>query len=303
MRFELLPPVPAVTLARQLRQIPLFGFVSVEELFRISEIAKQVRYEPEATVQEAGSAAEYLQVLVEGRVSVRTANGSEKEVDPPTMLGVREVLEGRPLSESVRATAESVALVMEAEEFRSLLSHNIELAQGLFRTILGTPSGDSSMVSIGSFSRDDSSLPEPLKPVDKVLLLQGLAIFARASADELYELAAVTREITLEAEESVFSESDPPSILQILSGELELRAAEASRAPIEVRAGQVLGIDETLSGSRWAWRAVASEPLRALQLERESLLRLLSDRIDLLQVIFGALFVTRDLTGAPSANE
>ena len=44
MRFELLPPVPAVTGVRQLRPIPLFSFASVDELFRFSTIAQQVRH-------------------------------------------------------------------------------------------------------------------------------------------------------------------------------------------------------------------------------------------------------------------
>ena len=292
MRFELLPPIPAVTLARQLQQIPLFAFASVEELFHLAEIAKQVRYVPGATVQEAGSPAEYMQILLEGRIRIRTANGNEKEASPPTMVGTQEVLEGKPLFGSVQATVESVALVMEAEEFRSLLSHNIQLAQGLFRTFFDTTSGNNPRDSISSIRQINSVLPEPLKTVDKVLLLQELSIFSLASAKELYELATMTQEVKLKAEATAFSEGDPSSIFQILSGELELQPVEVSRKPTLVGANQVIGVKETLSGMHWDRPAVVSKPIRALQLERESLLRLLSDRIDLLQVIFGALFIT-----------
>ena len=68
MRFELLPPVPAVVLADQLRRIPLFSFVDVDELFRISSIARQVRHEVGVTIQEEGTPVEYIQVLVEGKI-------------------------------------------------------------------------------------------------------------------------------------------------------------------------------------------------------------------------------------------
>ncbi len=51
MRFELLPPVPAVTVVRQLRPIPLFSCVSVDELFRFSAIAQQVGHTQGSTFQ------------------------------------------------------------------------------------------------------------------------------------------------------------------------------------------------------------------------------------------------------------
>src|SRR5207249_5271055 len=44
-RAKWLEPLPAVEVASRLRGVPLFELVSVDELFRIAAIGKQVRYE------------------------------------------------------------------------------------------------------------------------------------------------------------------------------------------------------------------------------------------------------------------
>src|SRR3990172_673449 len=95
IQFELLPPVPAISLVRRLKEIPLFRFASVDELFRIATISRQVRYGAGARVQERGVPAEYIQVLVQGRF--RVANGREdgsEVLAPPAMLGFQDVLKG-----------------------------------------------------------------------------------------------------------------------------------------------------------------------------------------------------------------
>lgn len=292
MRFELLPPVPAVTLARRLRAIPLFGFASVDELFRISSIARQVRYEPSAEVQSLGGPADYIQVLVEGNFRVSNGSGEDVVASPPKMLGFQEVLEGTSLREDAVAETESVALVMPAEEFRTLLSANIEMAQGLFRMLLGARDG-AGVIRPASPARYEPRDRE-LKTVEKVMFLQALPILARATAEELYALAAVSREVELEAESTAFTQGDPPAILVLLSGEIRLEPAE----PAEERAlpGDCLGFGETLAGTRWSRTGRVVSSGRALRVEREALLDLLSERTDLLQSIFGVLF--RDERGA-----
>ena len=142
MQFEPIAPVPAVTLAERLRQIPLFRFVSVDELFRVSAISQQVRYETNSTVQEKGAQAEYIQILLEGSFEIQNGQHGAEHLDPPAMLGFQEVLEGTTIRNEAQASTESVALVMPAEEFRTLLSANIELAQGLFRMLLEQNGGD-----------------------------------------------------------------------------------------------------------------------------------------------------------------
>lgn len=287
MQFEPLAPVPAVTLARQLREIPLFRFASVDELFRISVISRQVRYHSGATVQTKGGAADYIQVLVEGAFELHDGTRDVELLHPPTMLGFQEVLEGTTIRQTANARSESVALVLPAEDFRALLSANIELAQGLFRMLLDRSEG-----MAPSTMRADTVSPLPeerLKTVDKVMFLQTVPAFARASADELYAIAAISREVWCEPDEVLFSEGHPSSICLVLSGQLRLEPPSGEKG-VTVGAGECVGVNETLAGADWSWRARATSPLRGLRIDREALYELLADQMDLLQGIFGAIF-------------
>ena len=180
MQFELLAPVPAVTLARKLREIPLFRFASVDELFRISTIAQQVRYDERSKVQERGAQAAYIQVLLEGAFEVTTEQQQTERVEPPAMLGFREVVAGVTLQTDATAVSDSIALVMAAEEFRTLLSANIELAQGLFRMLLEEKKPGPDPAPSQTRASQALQAPTPggeLKSVDKVLYLQILPVF------------------------------------------------------------------------------------------------------------------------------
>ena len=293
MQFEPLAPVPAVTLAERLRQIPLFRFVSVDELFRISAISQQVRYQAGSTVQVRGAPAEYIQVLLEGSFEIRDGPNGNERLNPPAMLGFQEVLEGGTIRNEAYASTESVALVMPAEEFRTLLAANIELAQGLFRMLLEQNRGDASPSRIRVSSPvqpvQAPRLTEDLKTVDKALYLQTLPIFARATADELYVLAAITREVSFQLDEILFSEGHPSSILLVLAGSIALELPSGGESA-NASAGDCLGTEETLAGSDWSWRGQATSPGKALRIDREVLFELLADHTDLLQGIFGAIF-------------
>jgi CRP-like cAMP-binding protein len=301
MRFELLPPVPAVVLADQLRQIPLFSFVDVDELFRISSIARQVRHDASATMQEEGAPVEYIQVLVEGRIRVTGKDRGVEELSPPTLLGFQEVLEGAPLRETAQAIEDSICLAIAAEEFRALLSDNIELAQGLFQQLLSAPStnGRPSLMRRAVHLDERPLVLEAgraLKPIEKVLLLQELPVFSRTTADELFALAAIAQDFPLVDNERVFTEGDAPAIHIVLSGELSVQSPdkkdnEGDEGEKEVvNAGDALGLHETLAGTPFNWRANVAKGGMALRIERDRLFEVLADQEDLLQALFSALF-------------
>lgn len=290
IHFELLPPVPAISLVRRLREIPLFRFASMDELFRIATISRQVRYGTGAGVQERGAPAEYIQVLVQGRFRVANGRDDGSEVlAPPAMLGFQEVLKGTPLQSSATAETECIALVMPAEEFRTLLAANIELAQGLFRMLLETSGTSDRTTSEGRapsfrYEHRESSL----STLEKVMYLQTVPILSHATAEELYEVAAIAREITLTREECLFTPGAPASIVLLLSGGIELTSAAGSKERAEP--GTAIGVRETLAGASFAETALIVASGRALQIDREPLFDLLADRMDLLQGVFSAVF-------------
>jgi Cyclic nucleotide-binding domain len=293
VRFELLPPVPAIQLVRRLKETPLFRFASMDELFRISTISQQARYPSRAIVQKQSDPTEYIQILLEGSFRIGDGSAEAHSVSPPALLGYREVLQGTPLSEDAVAETESIALVMPAEEFRVLLAANIELAQGLFRMLL-EHSPENGRVSVSGETRplaEAASASGPLRPVDKMVLLQSVPMFSHATAEEIYALAAIARELPIETGASVFAPGAAASILLLLSGELELTAdgSSSSAGP-----GRCLGVNETFAGATWAIGGRVTRPGKALLIERDPLFELLSDRMDLLQGIFSAVFRGRD---------
>ncbi len=289
IRFELLPPVPAISLVRRLKEIPLFRFASMDELFRIATISRQVRYGAGARVQERGAPAEYIQVLVQGcfRVADGREDGSEV-LAPPAMLGFQEVLKGTALQSSATAELESIALVLPAEEFRTLLAANIELAQGLFRMLLD-PSGSRDRTSFDgrSASFRYEHRERPLTTVERVMCLQTIPILSHATAEEIYEVAAIAREIPLTVPENLFTPGAPAAIVLLLTGAVELESAAGSRS---FGAGSSMGVRETLAGASFADTGRVVESGRALQIDREPLFDLLADRMDLLQGVFSAVF-------------
>jgi len=289
IQFELLPPVPAISLVHRLREIPLFRFTSMDELFRIATISRQVRYAAGSRVQEQGAPAEYIQVLVQGRFRVNNGREDGSELlAPPAMLGFQEVLKGTALQGSATAEVESIALVMPAEEIRTLLAANIELAQGLFRMLLG-PSGKQERAAYAgrapSFRYDEREAP--LKTVEKVMYLQTVPILSHATAEELYEVAAIAREIALVEPEILFSAGAPASIVLLLSGSIEISSAEGND---KVEAGACIGVRETLAGASFLETARIVASGKALQIDRDPLFDLLADRMDLLQGVFSAVF-------------
>jgi len=303
MQFEPLPPVPAVTLARQLRKIPLFRFVSIDELFRIATISQQVRYDAGSKVQEQGTHPRYIQVLLEGAFELTDGStGESQTLEPPAMLGFREVLEGTTTQRPAQASIESIALAMPAEEFRELLSANIDLAQGLFRILLDhdgseEPAAPPSRVRMTEQPAAPSS-DATLKTVDKALVLQSVPVFARTTGEELYALASITQHKSHDTDAVLFSQGHAASIWLLLDGAIEL-STSSGESLVALDAGECLGVSETLAGSEWSWNARAAEPGRALVIEHDALFELLSDRLDLLQTIFGAVFLEgkRGITG------
>jgi CRP-like cAMP-binding protein len=300
VRFELLAPVPAIQLVRQLKEIPLFRFASMDELFRISTISRQARYSAGAVVQKQGAATEYIQVLLQGGFQVGDGAAEPRSVSPPAMLGFREVLQGTPLQEDACSETESIALVMPAEEFRVLLAANIELAQGLFRMLLEPSNHSSSRVPSETETETETesraiangSFPGALRAVDKMMLLQTVPMFSHATAEEMYALAAIARELPLEAETTLFSSGAAASILLLLSGELLITTGGGS--PATAGPGRCLGVNETFAGASFGSSARVTRPGKTLQIERDPLFELLSDRMDLLQGIFSAVFHRRD---------
>lgn len=294
-----LEPLPAVELANRLRTVPLFAFVSVDELFRIAVLGRQIGYEAGRSLYEAGRPVESLQFLLEGRVSAARPDGEVKYVAAPAVLGFEAVIEGSPAEKNIRAVDTSVTLSLTTEEFLSLLSENVEVAQGIFRLMLDRRGGPGwHTVMHGSIAAPLQRKVEagPLQPVDTILLLQSSPLLGRATATQLVGLAAVARPIALKTGADPLAGAEP-SILVVLSG--SLRVERDGAATERAAAGDVVGIYETLGGVTFPVRAEVEIEGKALRFLRSDVLDLLADDIGLLRGIFSALLRVPESTATP----
>ena len=73
---------------------------------------------PRQTIYQEGQVPNDLHLLLDGRVRITAPDGSAREVTPPAPLGVEEVLEGRPLSDTARTVQTSICLQLTLEEAR-----------------------------------------------------------------------------------------------------------------------------------------------------------------------------------------
>ena len=299
-----LEPLPSVEIASRLRAIPIFASVATDELFRIARTGRQTRLDPGHVVFEAGSLPTHVHMLLDGRVEVKARGGAGRQVRHPAPLGLEEVLEERAHAETVRAVETSVSLQLSVDEARGLLADNTDLVQGLFRWMLDHPAFGTGRLVIrgteGSGLDGPSSIVDPtsaaaaggaLRPIDVVLALRRIPLFARASVEARLALAAIAHEEPLEQSGMFVHAADAPAIHVVVDGELETVAP--GDEGVSIGPGDALGVFETCAGVPLGVDVRVTVPGRALRISHEDFFDLLGQRADLLQALFATLFGAR----------
>ena len=281
-------PLPSVELADRLRRLPLFEYTQVNELFRLARLGRQARFEAGRVLYRRGEQPRTVQFLLDGHVRSTDAAGVT-EIAAPAPLAVEQVLEGSPMPGTVTATGRVISLILTNDEFLALLSENVELAEGIFRLLI-----HSHQLGVGHTLLHGTVAPElkeraatELQPVDRLLLLQSSPLLAHATAAQLWRLSAIARPVTLAVNTVPIARGGEAAILIILGGSLRVETPDGEAAT--ATAGDVIGMYETLGGSRFDATLKVLSPVTALRLERDSLFELLADHTDLLQGIFSIL--------------
>ncbi len=194
-------PLPAVELADRLRRMPLFAFTSVDELFRIARLGRQIRHEAGHRLYERGTTPGSVAFLLDGEVSCRGGPRPRPWCRRRRRWRSTRVLEGAPMRAAITALEPSITLTLTTDEFLTLLSENVEMAQGLFRMLItrhGSATGDPVVrgtIEPGLTQR----VATGAQAVDRVLLLQSNPLLARATAAQLWQLAAIAHPLGAQA--------------------------------------------------------------------------------------------------------
>jgi ATP:ADP antiporter, AAA family len=287
-------PLPGVELADRLRQVPLFDFTHVDELFRLARLGRQVRYDNGSTIYTRGEPSASVQFLLDGRVRI----DSEHTVDAPAALGVESLLEGSPMASTIVAAERSITLSLTADEFFALLSENVELAEGIFRMLIATRKLGAGHTLIHGSLPPDMKNAAHFRPIDRALLLQSSPLLAHATAAQIWRLSAIAREISIAPGVDAIARGGDAAILIVLSGSLTV---EGDAQSATAAAGDVIGLYETLAGSRFDIVVKGHADARVLRIDRIALFELLADNTDLLQGVFSIL-LRRDTSGRTISN-
>ena len=294
-------PLPVVQIASRLRHVPVFESVSVGELVRIAATGRQVRYENGSILCQVGAIPEHLQFLLDGIVTAKAGDQGGREIAAPAALGFEEILDGSPMHETLRTSESAVCLTVGRDEFRALLSDNTELVQGLFRMLAGGARAADRPVMTGRHSAGPTLHDGPLTPIEKVLTLEDVPVFATVAPDEMLHLASIASEVPMTEGSTLFSESDPSAVWVILAGRAVLESV-AGGDIVATEAGDVVGIYDTLAGTPIGRRGRVVGAGRALRIEREDLFDLFGQRPALLRQMLRALLGAPTETTSPPGS-
>jgi ATP:ADP antiporter, AAA family len=306
------PGLPIVELADRLRATALGRNVPVDELFLLAEAGRQRSLSAAEVICREGDRVEKAWFFLDGSIDLTGSAGRTVRRDAPAVIGLDEVLQGTPGSQTVTVLECAVCLEIGAGELLSILSNSTALAQGLFRMVLMPASRHWQTVHVPppperregpphelrllpphetrSLPPDEAHMARrtlPMQPIHKAIRLRQHPLFSRATSSQLFELASITREIELVAGAELVSEDAPAAIYNIVQGEVRLESDEAGGAV--AAAGTTIGVAETLAGMRARGRVVVTRDGSALQIDAGDLFGVLADRIDLLQGVFGGV--------------
>ncbi len=202
------------------------------------------------------------------------------------------------------AATVSVVLVIEVDQLRRLLADSPCLVEGLFRTLL-----DSGRLPLQQLARaepvqapalGDAAVPSLL---DTATTLRQVPLLAGTSAEDALSLAAIARHFVAQPGDVISRQDDPPAVWILLSGEVSLGVpGRADIAPITARAGEVLGLFETLAGIPLGHSQRAVDHTHALRIERDDLLDVMSQHPSLPEHMLGVLFEQLTLTTTTSRS-
>ncbi|MHB8417186.1 MAG: cyclic nucleotide-binding domain-containing protein [Myxococcales bacterium] len=124
--------------------------------------------------------------------------------------------------------------------------------------------------------------------LEKILLLEGVDIFAGCSVDDLSALAAIARERRFAPGEAVYREGEPGEALYVIV-DGSVRIEKAGREVLTMGARDTIGSVSLMDGAPRPADAVATTQLRCLALDRGDFLDLVADRPELLKGVFTGL--------------
>ena len=118
-----------------LRGVELFSQASIEELYPLANLAREVGFPPQWTIfQETDIADAFYIIVNSGRVECVSKSGDSPDVlGPGDVFGLYSALTRGPRHARATALERTVAMCIAAEDLFTLLSNNTEMLVGMFK--------------------------------------------------------------------------------------------------------------------------------------------------------------------------
>ena len=280
--------LPIVELVARLRAVPVFAYVSVDELFRVALTSTPVRHGRGAVLSECGAPADAVVFLLEGavestgsRVGPSGLGTGMSRVAAPAALNFADVVQGRALKCGFVVASPIAGVSVKSVAFLTMIADNVAMAQGLFRMLLaGVQTPTVAAVNLPP-NGAAGSVTDPLEVARR---FRQSPIFGHATGEQLKDLVVATREVRLSRGDVLWDHRRAPAIYHVLAGEVRLEAGD--QPGVVAGVGSTVGVAETLCGESPGRRAVVERDGRALRLDSDELFDVLADHGDLLQGVF-----------------
>lgn len=127
-----------------------------------------------------------------------------------------------------------------------------------------------------------------LTVVEKVILLQEADIFEYTKTEDLAHVAAITQEMTLAAEESIYiSGESSDAMYMVIDGKVRLH--HDGETVLMADSKQAFGTWALFDDAPRLVSAITAQESRLLKIDKEDFFDLLSDHVDITQSIFKSL--------------
>ncbi len=127
-----------------------------------------------------------------------------------------------------------------------------------------------------------------LTTIEKVNLLQRVPLFRDVRTESVARVAAIAREISCEARQLLFRENDAAdAMLLVLEGRVAL--VRDGNETHELGPGQLLGALPLLAGEAYAESAIATQPVRVLQIDQQEFYEAMAEDFNLTRGLMRAL--------------
>jgi potassium efflux system protein len=120
--------------AELVRGLEVFSQATVEELYQLSSVAREVGYPAGGVIFRENDAGDAFFIVVRGQVELTCQESAGREVlGPGQAVGLYSVLTRELRCATAKALEDTVGICLGAEDFYNVLSNNTEMVTSIFK--------------------------------------------------------------------------------------------------------------------------------------------------------------------------